>query len=218
VVGESGSGKSSLIQLMLGLQKPSSGRVRFEGRDPTGLDAKSRRRLQAVFQDVSAALNPRWSIRASLSEPLEIHGLPRDDSALAAILDRVGLSSQVLGSRPQLLSLGQRQRINIARALSLSPHLLLLDEPVSSLDVTVQGQILNVLQGLPSSTTMVMVTHDVSVAAHFSTRLAVMHEGHLVESGFTADLLSNAKHLYTQKLLALHRAAEAPAELNLPLS
>jgi peptide/nickel transport system ATP-binding protein len=202
VVGESGSGKSSLLKLMLGLERPTEGQVLFENTPPHELKKEQRRNLQAVFQDVTAALDPRWTIRESLREPLSTHQLDSDDTALAAILARVQLPSHILGSRPALLSLGQRQRVNIARALSLSPKVLLLDEPVSALDVSVQAQVLNVISGLPSTTTMVMVTHDLTVAAHFASQIAVMKNGQVVEQNSTDSILSNPEHEYTKELLA----------------
>ena len=203
LIGESGSGKSSLARALLGLEPLAGGSVRFDGQPMHGAKPGLRRRFQPVFQDVGAALDPRMRIRDALAEPFVIHDRSVDDVKLTALLDQVQLSAELLSRLPRELSVGQRQRINLARALALEPELLLLDEPVSALDVSVQAQVLNLLSALTSkrSLTLVVITHDLDVVAQLCTRVAVMYAGRIVEQGAVAEVLERPRHPYTRLLV-----------------
>jgi peptide/nickel transport system ATP-binding protein len=211
LVGESGSGKSSLARAVLGLQPLHAGCVRFEGVDLAGATraqlTQVRRRMQPVFQDASSALDPRWTVAESLEEPLELHGVgdPRSRPArLAALLELVRLPKDLLDRRPRELSSGQRQRVNLARALALEPELLILDEPVSALDVSVQAQLLNLLASLRAARplAMLLISHDLDVVAHLADRIVVLHQGRVIEQASTAELFAAPKEPYTKSLLA----------------
>ena len=203
LIGESGSGKSSLARALLGLEPLAGGKVRFDGQPMHGARPAQRRRFQPVFQDVGAALDPRMRVRAVLAEPFVIHDQSVDDTKLTALLDQVQLSAELLNRLPRELSVGQRQRINLARALALEPELLLLDEPVSALDVSVQAQVLNLLGelALKRSLTLVVITHDLDVVAQLCTRVAVMYAGRIVEQGAVAEVLEQPLHPYTRLLV-----------------
>lgn len=207
LIGESGSGKSSLARALLGLQPLTAGTVRFDGQPMHGAKPALRRRFQPVFQDVGAALDPRMRIREVLAEPFVIHDRPVDDARLSALLEQVQLSAELLSRFPRELSVGQRQRVNLARALALEPELLLLDEPVSALDVSVQAQVLNLLATITTqrSLTLLVITHDLDVVAHLCTRVAVMYAGQLVESGPVAEVLEQPLHPYTKLLVESRR-------------
>ena len=215
LIGESGSGKSSLARALLGLEPLTAGTVRFDGQPMHGAKPALRRRFQPVFQDVGAALDPRMRIREALAEPFVIHGQSVDDAKLTTLLEHVQLSAEVLPRFPRELSVGQRQRINLARALALEPELLLLDEPVSALDVSVQAQVLNLLASITAqrSLTLLVITHDLDVVAHLCTRVAVMYAGQIVESGPVAEVLEQPVHPYTKLLVASRReVVEAKGE------
>ncbi|MBK7858353.1 MAG: ABC transporter ATP-binding protein [Archangiaceae bacterium] len=192
LVGESGCGKTSLARALVKLTRPSSGTVRFDGPP---------RKLQLVFQDPHAALDPRMTVRAALAEPLDIAGLPH--ARMPELLEAVGLGPELLPRLPRELSAGQRQRINIARALSVEPTLLVLDEPVSALDVSVQAQVLNLLSELQQrrGLTYLLISHDLAVVSHLATRIAVMREGELVELGPAEQVIVTPQHPYTRALL-----------------
>lgn len=202
LIGESGSGKSSLARALLGLEPLAGGSVSFDGRAMHGAPREVRRRFQPVFQDVGAALNPRHRVADILAEPFEIHGLRVPD--LAPLLAQVQLGPELLARLPSALSVGQRQRVNLARALALEPELLLLDEPVSALDVSVQAQVLNLLNELVSTRrlALLVITHDLHVVEHLCSRVLVMLDGQLVEEGPVAQLLSSPQHAYTRQLVA----------------
>ncbi len=220
LIGESGSGKSSLARALLGLEPISSGSVTFDHQPMHGAKPALRRRFQPVFQDVGAALNPLMRIRDVVAEPFQIHDRPVDDAKLSALLEQVQLSPELLNRLPRELSVGQRQRINLARALALEPELLLLDEPVSALDVSVQAQVLNLLSAITKqrSLSLLVITHDLEVVAHLCTRVCVMYAGEIVESGPVQDVLERPLHPYTRLLVesrkTIFEAKGEPASLH----
>jgi oligopeptide/dipeptide ABC transporter ATP-binding protein len=211
LVGESGSGKSTLANLVLGLHEPDAGEVRFDGR-PVGTwlredQRRFRSAVQAVFQQPLLALDGRRTVRWSIAEPLVVHRVgdrrsrhERVDELLAA----VGLGPDLADRRPRQLSGGQLQRVNIARALALQPRLLVCDEPVSALDVSVQAQVINLLLDIQDrfGTAFLFVSHDLAVVRHVSDRIAVMYAGRIVETGPADDLCAQPHHPYTRALLA----------------
>ena len=210
LVGESGCGKSTLGRLLLGLLPPTQGQVFFDGQDLAALPPARlralRRQMQLVFQDTAAALNPRWTVGQSLAEPLRIHNLcPRGEYAArgAALLTQVGLAPDLLDRYPHQLSGGQRQRVGLARALALSPRLVVCDEPVSALDVSVQAQMLILLADLQRAQglTYVLISHDLGVVRHSADRVCVMFLGRVCEVGPTQALFSAPRHPYTKFLL-----------------
>jgi oligopeptide transport system ATP-binding protein len=211
LVGESGCGKSTLGAAILGMQNPTAGTIRFDGREVVHGEAATRRALsrqmQIVFQDPVSALNPKLTIGESIAEPLAIHGVgsaKERRERVAELLGLVGLHPQHAERKPNAFSGGQRQRIVIARALALDPQLLILDEPVSALDVSIRSQILNLLLELQHrlGLSFLFISHDLSVVRHFADRVAVMYLGHLVETGRTEDVFANPVHPYTEALLS----------------
>jgi peptide/nickel transport system ATP-binding protein len=216
LVGESGSGKSTVARIVLGLIPPTSGTVRFRGEPITGTSAGKRRRLrrhiQPVFQDPFAALNPRMRVEQIITEPFAIHrgepGLPSSRSGLARhareLLRSVGLDESALPRYPHEFSGGQRQRINIARALALRPELLILDEPVSALDVSVGAQVVNLLRDLQREHGLayLFITHSMPLVRYLSQTIAVMQGGKLVEQGDAEEICRAPRQPYTQALLA----------------
>lgn len=211
IVGESGSGKTTLGRAILRLVQPSAGSITFGGTDITHLSPRAmlpfRRRLQAVFQDPGGSLNPAMTIGAAIGEALALHHVgSRADRAdrVAALLRRVGLPPAAAAQRPHALSGGQRQRVGIARALAVSPDLIIADEAVSALDVSVQAQIVNLLQDLQAERglAMLFIAHDLAVVEHLSDRVVVLYLGRVMETGTTAEVLSHPRHPYTQALIA----------------
>lgn len=208
IVGESGCGKSTLLRILAGLDQPTSGAVVIEGRDITGLPERRlrflRNRLQVVFQDPMSSLDPRMRVRDIIAEPLVAQGNRRNASEVTTLLEEVGLPESAGGRYPHQFSGGQRQRISIARALAPRPGILLADEPVSALDVSVRAQVLNLISDLVDelSLTLVFVSHDLSVVRHLCDRVAVMNAGEIVELGPVEQVWSDPKHPYTQRLLA----------------
>ncbi len=212
LVGESGSGKSTTGLALLRLVKPTGGQVVFDGTDVTGLARGElralRRRMAMVFQDPYASLNPRRTVGASVAEPLEIHGLHRGADArkrrVAELLELVGLGGDFSERFPHQLSGGQRQRVGIARALAVEPDLVVLDEPIASLDVSVQAQVMNLLRRLQRELglTYVFVAHDLAAVRHVSDRVAVMYRGKLVEVGDRDAVYESPQHEYTKQLLS----------------
>jgi oligopeptide transport system ATP-binding protein len=212
LVGESGSGKTTVGRTMLRLIEPTKGRIVFDGVDITNLKGSGlrryRRRMQMVFQDPYASLDPRQTIRSALMEPMKIHhifGSSREASLAAAdLIEKVGLNPDHLSRFPHEFSGGQRQRIAVARALAVNPEFVLLDEPTSSLDVSVQAQILNLLKKLRKEfrLTYMFISHNLSVIRHMSDRVAVMYLGRIVEIGDMKTIYENPKHPYTFALLA----------------
>jgi oligopeptide/dipeptide ABC transporter ATP-binding protein len=230
LVGESGCGKSTLGRAVVGLCDPTAGVVRFRG---AALDAtrerSQRRRIQMVFQDPYASLNPRMTVRQTLAELLRVHDMvPRDavEARCRELLDLVGLGPRALDAHPRQFSGGQRQRVAIARALALDPELLIADEPVSALDVSVQATVLNLLEELRDrlGLTVLLIAHNMAVVRHVSDRVAVMYLGRIVETAPTAELFTNPRHPYTQGLLRAvprlvpGRASEAAAVVGDPPS
>ena len=213
VVGESGCGKSTLARMLVGLDKPTSGAIRFDGRPLTGAQA---RRVQYVFQDPVSSLNPRKTIRTILETPM-IHLLRLEkgerESRLRELMEAVKLSPDFLNRYPHEFSGGQAQRIGIARALAAEPELIILDEPVSALDVSVQAQVLNLLEDLQArfNLTYIFISHDLSVVESVSDRVAVMYFGRIVECADTASLFRTPRHPYTKLLF---EAAPVPGRKN----
>jgi oligopeptide/dipeptide ABC transporter ATP-binding protein len=211
IVGESGCGKSTMGRSILRLIEPTSGSVTFEGQDVLKMSKSQmkamRQQMQIVFQDPFASLNPRYTIAKTLTEPMEIHGLYDKNGRLErvrALLERVGLDADYATRFPHEFSGGQRQRIGIARALTLNPKLVVLDEPVAALDVSVQAQVLNLLQDLQRDfqLTYLFVAHDLSVVRHISDRILVMYLGKMAELADSEDLFAEPLHPYTQALLS----------------
>ena len=211
LVGESGSGKTTTGRCILRLVEPTSGQVRYEGEDVLSFDPErlraARRRMQIVFQDPFGSLNPRMRVGAIVEEPLAIHrvGTPAERAArVDELLTLVGLEPAMRHRRPREFSGGQRQRIGLARALALNPSLLIADEPVSSLDVTVQAQIVDLLIDLQRrlKLTCLFIAHDLRLVENICSRVAVMYRGRIVEMGPVASLFASPRHPYTQALLS----------------
>jgi ABC-type oligopeptide transport system ATPase subunit len=212
IVGETGSGKSTTARLMMRLIEPTAGTVRFEGEDISHLKGKglkaTRRELQMVFQDPYSSLNPRKTVGSIVAEPFAIHGLYTERAErrqqVRELMDTVGLNPEHYNRYPHEFSSGQRQRIGVARALALGPKLLIADEPVSALDVSIQAQVLNLLRDLQRrmGLTLVLISHDLSVVRHMCDRVAVMHEGKIVELAANETLYGEPSHPYTKELLA----------------
>lgn len=222
LVGESGSGKTTVARMILALIKPTHGAVRVDGVDVAQASRSElhrlRRQMQPVFQDPYAALNPRMKVLEIITEPWAIHGrdagsatgtgIPKDRAALRAraieLLEEVGLDESALGRHPHEFSGGQRQRINIARALALRPRLLILDEPVSALDVSVGAQIVNLLRQLQREhgLTYLFISHSMPLVRYLCTRIAVMEKGRLIETGEAESICASPREAYTRQLLA----------------
>jgi peptide/nickel transport system ATP-binding protein/oligopeptide transport system ATP-binding protein len=212
IVGESGCGKSTVGRLVLRLIEPSAGRLHFEGEDLLALSDSDlrarRRRMQLIFQDPYASLNPRMTVGAMLGEPLMLHGLARKDSERRArvgeLLSLVGLRPDHARRYPHEFSGGQRQRLAIARALAVEPKLIVADEPVSALDVSIQAQVINLMRSLQRRFELayIFISHDLAVVKHIADRIAVMYLGKIVETATTEDLFRNPRHPYTRALLA----------------
>jgi peptide/nickel transport system ATP-binding protein len=238
LVGESGSGKSTFGRLLLRLIEPTSGQVLFDGRDLASLSRKQlrqmRRDMQLVFQDPYSSLNPRMRVRSIVAEGIEIHKLARGrekEERVRELLKMVGMDADALDRYPHEFSGGQRQRIGIARALAVSPRFLVLDEPVSALDVSIQAQIINLLQDLQEELrlTYLFIAHDLRVVKHISQRVAIMYLGKIVELASRDEIYSNPRHPYTRALLSaipqidagrrterIAPAGEVPSALNPP--
>lgn len=212
LVGESGSGKTTIGRCILQLRRPTAGEVYFDGHDLTKIKGKDlrrmRRRMQIIFQDPYSSLNPRMSAGNIIGEPLLVHKIAKTKrdykDKIAELLEIVGLNPYMAGRFPHEFSGGQRQRIGIARALAVEPDFIVCDEPVSALDVSIQAQIINLLEDLQQrlNLTYLFIAHDLSLVRHISNRVAVMYLGHIVEIADRNDLYSNAMHPYTKALLS----------------
>ena len=205
LVGESGCGKSTLAKILLGLLTPSAGTVTLSGVELHSLDRQAlSRRVQPVFQDPYSSLNPRKTIASIIALPLRVHGIGGEKEKVREMMELVGLPPRLADSYPGQLSGGQRQRVAIARALVMRPEIVICDEPTSALDVSVQSQILNLLQRLRRELglTYVFISHNLAVVEHIATRVAVMDLGRIVEQADTATLFASPRHPYTRALLA----------------
>jgi len=221
LVGESGCGKTTAGRAILRLIEPDSGTIRFDGEDLRSLGRqelrRSRRQMQIIFQDPYASLNPRMTIRAIVGEPFAIHriaGGSEKEDRIAGLLTTVGLDPTVMNRYPHEFSGGQRQRIGIARAVALRPKMIVADEPVSALDVSIQAQIINLLADLQQQfgLTYLFISHAIPIIEHISTRIGVMYLGKLVELGTSAQICLTPKHPYTQALLSAVPVADPAAK------
>ncbi len=208
IVGESGSGKTTLMRLIAGLDRATSGSVEVDGKDITAMDERDlrflRRKLQVVFQDPMGSLDPRMSVRQIIAEPLQVQGRADIGERVAAVLSQVGLDADAAQRYPHQFSGGQRQRISIARAIAPAPDILIADEAVSALDVTIRAQILALIETLcaENALTLIFVSHDLSVIRRVCDSVAVLKDGRVVETGPTADVYDRPQQPYTQELLA----------------
>lgn len=212
IVGESGSGKTTIGRAILRKAPLTAGRILFRGEDISHAKGEELRRLrrhmQLVFQDPSTSLNPRQTVFEAIAEPLVVHGLGKDKNALRArvadLISQVGLPADSAGRYPHAFSGGQRQRIGIARALAIEPELIVADEPVSALDVSVRAQVINLFQDLQQELglSLILIAHDLAVVKHIAHRIAIMYPGVIVETGPRDELYGNPQHPYTQNLLA----------------
>lgn len=213
LVGESGSGKSTTGRALIRLYDPTDGKIIFDGHDISGKLSKEdesylRTNMQMIFQDPMACLNPRKKVKEIIAQGLEIHHVCKTqaelDEKVNAILDKVGLSREHATRYPQQFSGGQRQRIGIARALVMNPKLVIADEAISALDVSIQAQVVNLMKDLQDElgTTYLFIAHDLSMVKYISDRIGVMHLGHIVETGTTEEIFANPIHPYTRSLLS----------------
>jgi oligopeptide transport system ATP-binding protein len=221
IVGESGCGKTTFSRTLLRLYEPTAGRIVFDGEDVTHVTGAAlrrlRRRAQMVFQDPYASLNPRMKIGEIIAEPLRAHGIGSSHDRRARVqelLDVVGLMPGAIDQFPHAFSGGQRQRVGIARALALAPELVVADEPVSALDVSIQAQVINLLKRLQRDLglTLVVIAHDLAVVRQLASRVVVMHLGQIVESGARDSVFGNPSHPYTQALLSAVPVPDPPLE------
>jgi oligopeptide transport system ATP-binding protein len=238
LVGESGCGKSTLGRTIIHLYQPTAGQILLNGKDTDTKTAKNdlRSTMQMIFQDPYASLNPRMTVSDIIGEPLDIHGLARGSERAERIVDllqQVGLNPEQANRFPHEFSGGQRQRIGIARALAINPSLIICDEPISALDVSIQAQVVNLLERLQAERglTYLFIAHDLAMVKHISDRVAVMYLGKIVELATTSELYSNPQHPYTQALLSaipipdpiietnrrrIHLAGDVPSPIDPP--
>ena len=212
LAGESGSGKTTIGRTLLRLVEPTSGRIDFNGTDVTALDSRALRRFrlkaQIIFQDPYSSLDPRMTIEEIVAEPLRVQAIEpsraRRRERVAALLSKVSLSNDYLERRPRELSGGQRQRVGIARALAVDPEFIVADEPVASLDVSIQAQIVNLLQDLKETfgLALLFISHDIAVMRHIADRIAIVYLGKLMEIGSAREIVESPRHPYTEALLS----------------
>jgi oligopeptide transport system ATP-binding protein len=212
LVGESGSGKSTVAKCLVRLQEPTGGAIRIDGRDVTHLSESEfrplRSKIQMVFQDPTMSLNPRFSVRRTLTEPLKVHGVAKGGKELEArvldLMDQVNLERRLINRQPGELSGGEKQRVGIARAIATHPDFVVLDEPTSSLDMSIRIQIITLLQRLQQELGMayLFISHDLSTVRYLCSRVLVMYLGQVVEEGPVEEIFNNPKHPYTQALLS----------------
>lgn len=222
LVGESGSGKSTIARTIIGLQPAQSGSIRFEKQELTGLKAAERksylRRMAMMFQDPVGSLSPRLTVQSLLTEPFRIHGVGDRDAGAEAerLLRMVGLPADFGRRYPHQLSGGQARRVGVARALALDPELIIADEPTAGLDVSVQGEVLNLLARLQDELgiAIVIITHNLNIVRHMADRMAIMYLGRVVENGLTQDIFDHPRHPYTQALLSANPVPDPDAVLN----
>ena len=224
IVGESGCGKSTIGRTILRLLEPTSGRVIFDGIDLTSLSKEElriiRQKMQIIFQDPFSSLDPRMTVSQTIAEPLKLHGIIKDKKAreqrVLELMDTVGLAERLYDTYPHELDGGRRQRIGIARALAMKPKFIVCDEPVSALDVSIQAQILNLMEDIQDQEglTYIFITHDLSVVNHFADDIAVMYMGRMVEKAPAEELFNNPLHPYTQALLSAIPVPDIHTEMN----
>ena len=210
LVGESGCGKTTVGRTLVRLYKPTAGQILYQGTDIAPLDEKAvlpfRRKMQMIFQDPYASLNPRMTVSSIIAEPMRLQGVDAAaiDQRVRELVERVGLKKDHLNRYPHEFSGGQRQRIGIARSLAMQPEFIVCDEPISALDVSIQAQVINMLEDLQEQMgiTYLFVSHDLSMVRHISHRVGVMYLGHMVELAEAAELYSNMQHPYTQALMS----------------
>jgi ABC-type glutathione transport system ATPase component len=211
IVGESGCGKTSMAKTIIGLHPPSAGRILFDGRDVVLMNVPQfkqyRRAVQMVFQDAVGSLNPRMTVQQMLGEVLSVHRMRPADQIqhrVDELIDRVGLPPDVLHAYPREMSGGQCQRVSIARCLALEPRLIIADEPVSALDVSVQARILNLIRTLQTELNLavILISHDLAVVRNICDRVAVMYQGQFVETGVASEVMDHPQHEYTKTLIA----------------
>ena len=210
LVGESGCGKTTVGRTLVRLYKPTGGQILYQGTDIAPLDEKAvlpfRRKMQMIFQDPYASLNPRMTVSSIIAEPMRLQGVDAAsiDARVRELVERVGLKTDHLNRYPHEFSGGQRQRIGIARSLAMKPEFIVCDEPISALDVSIQAQVINMLEDLQEQMgiTYLFVSHDLSMVRHISHRVGVMYLGHMVELAEAAELYSNMQHPYTQALMS----------------
>jgi oligopeptide/dipeptide ABC transporter ATP-binding protein len=223
LVGESGSGKSTVARCVLGLERIDGGRVMLAGEDVTRTGERSARsRLQAVFQNPASSLNPRWTVSECVAEPLRVRGIAAGeaDARVREVLHQVGLTAAMARRHPHELSGGQQQRVAMARAISTRPELVVADEPLSALDVSIQAQILNLMLELKKSIGLsyLFISHDLTVTRHLCEVVAVFYRGRIVESGPSAEVFAHPRHPYTAALVAASVQRAAPGGRNLSMN
>ena len=224
IVGESGCGKSTIGRTILRLLEPTSGSVIFDGVNLTSLSKEElrvmRQKMQIIFQDPFSSLDPRMTVSQTIAEPLKLHGIIKDKKAreqrVLELMDTVGLAERLYDTYPHELDGGRRQRIGIARALAMKPKFIVCDEPVSALDVSIQAQILNLMEDIQDQEglTYIFITHDLSVVNHFADDIAVMYMGRMVEKAPAEELFENPLHPYTQALLSAIPVPDIHTEMN----
>jgi len=221
LVGESGSGKTTLAKAIIGLNRAQSGRILFEGRELMGLSESAykpvRRELAMMFQDPAGSLSPRLTVKSQITEPFRIHGIKERNLEKKAyeLLEMVNLAPSLADHYPHQLSGGQARRVGVAQALALSPKLIIADEPTAGLDVSVQGEILNLMNRLQEElkVSFLIITHNLAVVRHFSDRMAIMYLGRFLEQGPTDAVFDRMRHPYTHALLSAHPNPDPDAEL-----